>query len=79
MELVVPIAVWASVVIVDRRSQRISQPFQEHVEGLNYLDQNVSEDSLQKPLKNCLRINFCTFITKIHKRFHTDLVANNFF
>ena len=57
MELVVPIAVWASVVIVDRRSQRISQPFQEHVEGLNYLDQNVSEDSLQKPLKNCLRIN----------------------
>ena len=52
MELVVPIAVWASVVIVDRRSQRISQPFQEHVEGLNYLDQNVSEDSLQKPLKN---------------------------
>ena len=57
MDLVIPIAVWVSVVIVDRRSQRISQPFQEHVEGLNYLDQNVSEDSLQKPLKNCLRIN----------------------
>ena len=29
------------------------------------MDQNVSEDLLEKPLKNCLRINFLTFFSSL--------------
>ena len=56
----------------------VIEPVNGAIEGLNYLDQNASEDSLQIPetveelLENKL---FYLSITKIHKRFHTDLMA----